>query len=425
MNMIPSSPSFLEKVQTLTACPAPHDPINILLVEDDEDDYFLTRENLADIDNPVCSLEWAPTFEAGLQLLRQQRHDVYLFDYRLGSHTGLELLQRCREEGNAAPIILLTGSGGELVAAEALRLGVSDYMTKSLMSSKSLHRAITNSLEKSHLRQTITEHQQHLESTNQALTKQNHEIQRFYHTLAHELKTPLTAIREFTSLIHDGLAGPLTAEQEEYLGISLTCVDQITDRINDLLDITRIDTGKLSLQQELINLKVLMSNVVATMTPAAQHKHITLSVSTTLDPQELFLDKSRMAQVLTNLVSNAIKFTPSGGKIEVEASNSRELPMSINLSVRDTGCGMAPEHLDRIFDRLWQVEDGHTRSEGGLGLGLTITQEIVKLHGGQITVHSQLGKGTSFTITIPRENHAMPSHTLNQGASHETKNPPR
>ena len=413
---------FLEKRPSIHTNQERLNPINVLLVEDDEDDYILTRDIMAEMQQPACHLEWASTFEAGLHILQQQRHDLYLFDFRLGTKTGLDLLRIGMASGCHAPIILLTGSGGELVAVEALRLGAADYITKSLMSTKTLHRAMTNALEKAHLRQTLTEHQQHLEHTNQVLKKQNKEIQRFYHTLAHELKTPLTAVREFTSLILDGLAGPLTSDQEEYLRTSLDCIDQITSQINDLLDVTRLDTGKLSLHRQPENLEALMAHVVATMKPAAEHRNISLSMATDLNGAEVWIDKARIGQVLTNLLSNAIKFTPPGGSIEVEAHNTREQPICASVSVRDTGCGIAPEHLEHIFDRLFQVEEGHSRQEGGLGLGLTIAREIVRLHGGQIFAQSLLGQGTQFTFTIPGEIPKVTNPPPTHGDQNETQN---
>ena len=406
---------------SLKTCPSLPDQIRILLVEDDEDDHFLVRDTLEEIESPICSLEWAATYETGLQLIHEHRHDLYIFDYRLGIHTGIELLQAGKANDGHIPIILLTGSGGELVAAEALRLGASDYITKSLMSTKNLRRAILNALEKAHLRRTLREHQQHVERTNQILTKQNQEIQRFYHTLAHELKTPLTAAREFTAIILDGLAGPLTPEQQEYLRISQDCLGQITDQVNDLLDITRLDTGKLSIHQKQEDLSLLISRVVAAMGASAQHKSLTLLVSSRLENPTAWIDQSRITQVLTNLLSNAIKFTPSGGTISIETRDDPEDPSMVSLAVRDTGCGIAPEHLDHIFDRLYQSEEGHARVEGGLGLGLTITREIINLHGGHVTVHSQLGKGTRFTITIPKKSPEIHS-PCTQGGPREIQN---
>ena len=401
---------------------SPPEPIRILLVEDDEDDYILTRDTLMEMGSPICTLDWASTYEAGFELFHQHRHDLYFFDFRLGVRTGLDLLRAARATDEYAPIMLLTGSGGELIAAEALRLGAADYLPKSLMSVKSLHRAITNALEKSYLRRTLMAHRHHLEHTNQILTKQNQEIQRFYHTLAHELKTPLTATREFTALLLDELAGPLTPEQREYLQTSQECVDQMTKQINDLLDITRLDTGKLSLERKPVDLSSLISRVVAALRSTAQPKSIAISVSTQLDNPIAWIDASRITQVLTNLLSNAIKFTPQEGVISVEAQETLVLPSMIRVSVSDTGCGMAPEHLEHIFDRLFQVEDGHSRVEGGLGLGLTITREIMKLHGGDISVRSQMGKGTTFILTLPRE---IPPSTLNratEGGAGEAQN---
>ena len=398
------------------------DRIKILLVEDDEDDYILTRDAVKEMKNPACDLEWASTFETGLQIFHQHRHDLYLFDFRLGVHTGLDLLRIGAASENHAPIILLTGSGGELVAAEALRLGAADYMTKSLLSSKSLHRAMTNALEKTHLRHTLTEHQYQLEHTNHVLTKKNEEIQRFYHTLAHELKTPLTAAREFTAIMLDELAGPLTSEQREYLQISKECLGQITTQVNDLLDITRLDTGKLCIEQKQEDLALLISHVVTTMRATAQHKSIEISMHSQLDNPIAWIDHSRMTQVLTNLLSNAVKFTPPRGTIDVTISEHQDSPSNIQVSIRDSGCGIAPEHLDHIFDRLYQVEEGHTRIGKGLGLGLSITRELVKLHGGQIDVHSQLGQGTEFIITLPKENPAIIHLAHNHGVSHEIQN---
>ncbi len=418
----PLIPWLSENVVSPQSCPSLPEPIRILLVEDDEDDHILFRDILAEMGGPPCSLEWAKTYQAGLELIHEHRHDLYVLDYNLGAHTGLDLLQAAKASNHQITILLLTGSGGELVAAEALRLGATDYMTKNLISAKSLRRAIMNALEKAHLRRALTEHQQHVEHTNQILTKQNQEIQRFYHTLAHELKTPLTAAREFTAIMLDGLAGPLTSEQQEYLHISQDCLGQITNQVNDLLDITRLDTGKMSIHQQQEDLSVLISRIVAAMNTTAQHKSLTISVSSDLDTPTVWIDQSRITQVLTNLLSNAIKFTPPGGSIVVEASDYPGDSSNVCVSVRDTGCGIPPDHLDHIFDRLYQVEEGHTRVEGGLGLGLSIAQEIIKLHGGHITVHSQLGQGTRFTMTLPKDRPEVLNSQCIQGEPREVQN---
>jgi two-component system cell cycle sensor histidine kinase PleC len=199
----------------------------------------------------------------------------------------------------------------------------------------------------------------------------------------------------------------------------------ITKQVNDLLDITRLDTGKLSIHQQPEDLSLLISRVVATMNTTAQHKSLTIAVSSQLDTPTVWIDQSRIMQVLTNLLSNAIKFTPPGGAITVDTSDNPEDPSSVCLSVCDTGCGIAPEHFEHIFDRLYQVEGGHSRAEGGLGLGLTITGEIIKLHGGQIAVRSQLGHGTQFTITIPKKGPEVIHPPRIQGDSREIKNSAR
>jgi PAS domain S-box-containing protein len=240
-----------------------------------------------------------------------------------------------------------------------------------------------------------------VERTNSDLRRKNDEIQNFYHTLSHELKTPLTSAREFISIVIDGLAGGLNDTQREYLRIAMDSCNQLRVCINDLLDATRLETGKLSIELKPTAIGELAQRVVTTLLPAATGKRIKLScdVETGLAPVEL--DDSRITQVITNLVNNALKFTEAGGEITVSVGASAEKENFVEVSVTDTGRGIPDTQTDRIFDRLYQVKTGDASTEQGVGLGLFICRELVRLHGGDICVESTVGKGSTFTFELP------------------------
>jgi signal transduction histidine kinase len=241
-----------------------------------------------------------------------------------------------------------------------------------------------------------------LHSANQSLVARNAEIQQFYHTLSHELKTPLTSAREFIAILIDGLAGPLNATQLEYLGIAKESCDQLRLYINDLLDVTRLETGKMSLRFQAVPLAALVERVVEILAPAAAGKGIRLSCDCSPNLPDVPLDPQRIQQVLTNLTTNAIKFTPARGEIHIRVSESPAAPDCLQVAVRDTGRGIPADQLDLIFNRLHQARGPADESRSGLGLGLYICQELVCLHGGCIRVASELGRGATFTFTIPK-----------------------
>ena len=241
-----------------------------------------------------------------------------------------------------------------------------------------------------------------LHSANQSLVARNAEIQQFYHTLSHELKTPLTSAREFIAILIDGLAGPLNATQLEYLGIAKESCAQLRLYINDLLDVTRLETGKMSLRFQAVPLAALVERVVEILAPAAAGKGIRLSCDCSPNLPDVPLDPQRIQQVLTNLTTNAIKFTPARGEIHIRVSESPAAPDCLQVAVRDTGRGIPADQLDLIFNRLHQARGPADESRSGLGLGLYICQELVCLHGGCIRVASELGRGATFTFTIPK-----------------------
>ena len=221
-----------------------------------------------------------------------------------------------------------------------------------------------------------------LEQNNRELVRRNQETQYFYHTLSHELKTPLTSAREFVSIVMDGLAGELNTTQSTYLGIAKESCTQLALYINDLLDATRLETGKLHVELKPASLAAIIQRAMAIIKPAAARKKIRLSEDLDATLIDVEVDESRIMQIIANLLNNALKFTPEGGAIAVTLGQDPKDPERVQISVTDTGCGIPKDQLKRIFDRLYQVNGGDGTTHGGMGLGLYLCRELVLLHGG-------------------------------------------
>lgn len=373
----------------------------LLVVDDDPAFRRLCREFLRFDRQALYEITEAGSAAEALQLCGHDSFDGILIDYNLPDATGAELCELLRPVcGPLTPLLILTGVGSEALAIEAMHSGAADYIPKDRVSERSLGRAIGNAIERSRLLHSLEDRNQQLERANSELKKHHDQIQRFYHSVSHEIKTPLTAAREFVALVADGVFGPVSAGQREALGDAMESCDQIAVQFNELLECVRLDTGKLRLQREPARIERLISqslaSVRATVTLKALHLHETIEPN--LPPIEV--DAPRIVQVLANLFSNAVKFTANGGRIVVFTHRSKDGD-AVVVEVRDSGCGIAPHELPRIFDRLYQASQGDSLSTQGLGLGLSIAREIVALHGGQLTADSQLGQGSVFRLILP------------------------
>lgn len=222
----------------------------------------------------------------------------------------------------------------------------------------------------------------------------------FLSILSHELRTPVNAITGFGSILADEVAGPLSDEQHAYLRKMLKGADILLVLINDLLDMSRIQAGKFSLEPQLMSLHHVAEDVVSHLKPLADQCHHRIEVDVPADLPDLLADAQRVGQVLTNLTNNAIKFTPEGGTIRIAA---RREGGGIRCEVCDTGIGIAPQDVTKLFQPFTQLDMSHTRRVGGTGLGLSISKALVEAHGGQIGVDSTPGMGSTFWFTLPLE----------------------
>jgi PAS domain S-box-containing protein len=223
----------------------------------------------------------------------------------------------------------------------------------------------------------------------------------FLSHVSHELRSPLTAIKQFTMILVGGLAGDLNTEQREYHQIVLKNIRQLQSMIDDLLEVTRLESGKLTVEMESVSVENAFADTVETFQGTARAKGITLSCELPSDLPTACADKIRIRQALNILVDNAIKFTPEGGMVSLQARLLTEDRRFLHVEVSDSGCGISPEISETVFERLYQVPSTSQSSRNGLGLGLYICKELVTRQGGQIWIAPHQEKGTSVSFTLP------------------------
>jgi len=222
----------------------------------------------------------------------------------------------------------------------------------------------------------------------------------FLANMSHELRTPLNAIIGFSELMYRGKAGPLSEEQHEYLGDVLTSARHLLRLINDILDLAKVESGKLELRPEPVDLGALIAEVRDILRGLAGSKQLALAVEVDPAAAQVVADPPRIKQVLYNYLSNAIKFTSAGGRITIRARV--EDADHVRIEVEDTGIGIAAEDLPRLFTEFQQLDAATGKRFQGTGLGLALAKRVVEAHGGRVTVSSVLGRGSVFAAIIPR-----------------------
>ena len=344
----------------------------LLLVDDDEVFTHLFKRYLRSDKAAEHVVLSAGSIQEALVAFTLDSFDCVVVDYYLPDGNGADAIDKLREIcGDKMPCtIVLTGQSGEQAAIDAVRSGASDFLNKGSLTQSALCRAVNNAVEKSRLREMHFNRVKELEIANSLLRQRNEEIQRFYHTVSHEVKTPLTAIQEFVSIVNDGLAGEVKDEQKTLLEYALQSCDQIKSHFNELLELSRFETGKMTVMLEPSSIYPVFDHCIAAATPAAVAKNIQLEIDDVPNLPMVLMQSNRIMQVLSNLLNNALKFTPEYGKVSIVARLTDDGDR-MRLSVKDTGCGIQQDHVEHIFDRLYQVTPGSDlENDSGMGLGL-------------------------------------------------------
>jgi len=228
----------------------------------------------------------------------------------------------------------------------------------------------------------------------------------FISSVSHELKTPLAIIKEVISLVIDEIPGKIVEAQRDILTTAQENIDRLSNIINSLLDISRIESGKLKLYTKPVNMSELIKNTVSDFKYLAEQKGILLDYKVPQAKVDIFCDADKIRQVLVNLIYNALKFTSQDGRIKVICNENGN---EVIVSVQDTGIGISEENIPRLFDRFIQFDRKSGPGEKGTGLGLVISKGIVELHKGRVWVESKLNKGSEFYFSLPKLSSEKPS----------------
>ncbi|MEN9204281.1 MAG: response regulator [Thermostichales cyanobacterium BF4_bins_65] len=361
---------------------------NVLLVDDTPDNLRLLSSILSDQGYKVRSVIRG---SMALTAVQASPPELILLDITMPEMSGYEVCQRLKQDPKTAdiPVIFISALDDVLDKVKAFRVGGVDYISKPFQLEEVLARVETH-ITLSRQRQALQRQKQEIESLGQL---KDHLLS----TVSHDLKSPLTVILGLTKLLQATLELGDLAQQREMLARIQASGEKMLNLVTDLLDLSRIEQG-MQLELAEVDLAGVVQQQVLAAEFAACQKHITIELNLPTTPLPVQADSRRIEQVIGNLLSNAIKYTPSGGTITLATEVS---PSQIQLHVQDTGFGIPAADLGRIFERFYRVNQPQHRQEPGTGLGLAIAKEIMLQHGGNLTVSSELGKGSRFTMVLP------------------------
>ncbi len=403
--------------------------ISILIIDDNEADSTFLGYKLEEqtwLETDVAS---SKSSEEAIKLVQSKDQDVIFVDYFLGAETGIEVIRRLKEEGSQAAFIILTGSGDENIAIEALREGADDYLRKDELSLFALEHSLKQIIERREVDSELKHYREHLEelvgqrtdelvklvtdlheeikshkATKKVLQEANRVKDEFLVNMSHEIRTPLNGIMGMTELT---LNTPLSSEQKENLEMVMKSSHLLSILLENLFSFSTDDMANTNLQDTDFNVKDLLDEISETFHEEINKKKLKLiiQISPSL-PAPLKGNLEGLSKVLTSLMSNAIKYTEKG-KITINAEKTTKHCPKLNtkkniclcFSVSDTGIGIVPENFDLIFEPFRQVDGTFTREHDGAGLGLAVSKELVKKLNGEIWVESKIGKGTTFYFT--------------------------
>jgi PAS domain S-box-containing protein len=501
-------------------------PIRVLLIEDQETDYFLTRRILSACEHQVFDLHWANSWQAGIEAIRRCAHDVCLLDFRIAGGDGLELLKESRESGCKAPVIFLTGVSDHRLDVEAMELGAADFLVKDKLTPELLERSIRycivqaqavdelrrrqEALSASELRfrsvvqsagdaiilsdesgkilswnhgaensfgysedeivgeplevlmpesyrprhragferfrvtrrsqiigstveleglkkdgtvfpielslaswsngeglmltaiiRDISERKktEELRGAKEAAEEANDAKSSFLARMSHELRTPLHAIIGFTNLLIQNNGGNLTPQDIDFLQrILLNSKDQL-QLINSVLDLSKVEAGRMDLQVERTSVETIVNEVVKQLDAEQRNADVEIILRLPPSVKPVSADRQKLKQVLMNIVDNALKFTKQGS-VTIALITADDLE-PIRIDVTDTGMGMPPERISEIFEPFRQLPAGaRDPRSSGTGLGLSICRSLCDLMGYRLEVSSQPGRGSTFSIVL-------------------------
>lgn len=352
--------------------------LRVLILEDDEADALWAARALRSSQTVCYTATRVETLAQALDLLKKEAFDLILSDLKVPDAFGLEIYQALEQNAPGLPIILWTGNVlDEAVAIEAVQKGAQDYLIKGQVDARGLLRSLVYANERKKL-----------------ISMRDH----FVNMVSHELRNPLFAIQELIRMVYKSVEVSGPKDQKNILEMVLSSMARLFRITDDLLAIAKLEAGKAKDLKTVFSIQDVVREVTGLFERVAHKKGLQLKTVLPSEAVKIYADKDKITQVFTNLLSNALKFCVEGF-VEISIS---EFPEEVRCSVKDTGCGISPEELGKVFSKFEQFGRFINDVEKGTGLGLSISKEIVERHGGKIMVESEPGKGSTFFFTLPK-----------------------
>jgi two-component system sensor histidine kinase/response regulator len=362
------------------------EPKPVVLVIDDEE--FMRDSCSQVLAKDGYRPETAENGTIGIEKVQNVHPDIVLVDLKMPGNSGFDVLDSIREYDPNIISIVITGYATVESAVEAMKKGAYDFLPKPFTPDQ-LRLIIKRGLER---RRLILE--------TESLRREKKLMEENFITMvSHQLRSPLGTIAQYFEVILGGMAGKVEPKQEEMLSKARNRLEKLMELINDWLDLARMNRGQIVDRFKPLSLKKVLESIVEFMQPSAQKENISLELAPFTGNDSIEGDEETLAQVFSNLISNAIKYNKPNGRIRVSISEKEE---SLNVDVEDTGIGIPEESLPYIFDQFYRVKSDKEIKSRGTGLGLSIVKKIVEAHGGTIQVSSEFGKGSTFTVSLQK-----------------------
>jgi signal transduction histidine kinase len=374
----------------------------VLVVDDDTN----CREVLKDaLDGEGYSISEAVDGRDALRAVAEDPPDLILLDVTMDGMDGLQVCRRLKEGGDTPgiPIIMVTARDSEQDVLAGLESGATDYVTKPFSGTvvrARVRAALRSKLAHDEVEQLAAQ----VAAKNCRLAELVDTASRFVDDVSHEFRTPLTVIKDYASIIADGLAGGVTQEQREFLQIITNAVHDLSRMVDDLLDSSKLKAGSLRVDRRPHRVEDILESVRPMIASKAKSKDIKVAERTRPGLPTVFADKEKAGRVIINLAVNAIKFSPEGSEMTIWAEGCEN--GDVEVGVTDQGKGMSPEERAVVFERFRQVGGAVGSKNKGFGLGLNIAREMIWLNLGRVHVASKPGQGSTFSFTLPRDDPA-------------------
>jgi len=374
---------------------------NILVVENEVGMRATLCAILEDAGYKVSGLDKGAE---ALEMIRNQPFNVVITDIRLPDVDGMEILELAKEIDPDVAVIVMTGYASLETAVEAVNEGAYAYFVKPANVDE-IKTTIINALRQQRLSRENKRLVDDLQRSNKLLFEANKQLKKttdaksaFLASMSHELRTPLNTIIGFSELMIDEVPGEINEEQRQCLNDVLSSSKHLLSLINEVLDLSKIESGKVELRLSNIILTKVIESLKSTLMPILASRKQSLDIKIEEGLPSVYTDKAKLRQVLLNLLTNAIKFTSDGGKLKIEAIRDGDW---CQVSVIDNGTGIKKADQERIFEPFTQIDALPEERREGTGLGLALTKQLVEMCGGKIWVESEYGKGSQFTFTVP------------------------